>query len=41
VLLKLNEQDGKVVIQQDDTCLGNPNQLKDVSAARKALSACK
>jgi hypothetical protein len=41
VLLKLHEQDGKVVIQQDDTCLGNPNQLKDVSAARKALSACK
>jgi hypothetical protein len=40
VLLKLSEKDGKVVIEQDDACLGNPNQFKEVSAARKALSAC-
>jgi hypothetical protein len=40
VLLKLSEKDGKVVIDQDDSCLGNPNQLKDVAMARKALSAC-
>lgn len=40
VLLRLRQQDGKVVIEQDDTCLGNPNAFKDVAAARKALSAC-
>lgn len=41
VLLKLREQDGKVVIEQDDSCLGNPNGFKDLASARKALSACK
>ncbi|WP_290877412.1 hypothetical protein [Aquabacterium sp.] len=41
VLLKLREQDGKVLIEQDDACLGNPNQIKDVSAARKVLAECK
>jgi hypothetical protein len=40
VLLKLSEKDGKVVIEQDDACLGNPNPFKEVAAARKALSAC-
>jgi hypothetical protein len=40
VLLKLSEKEGKVVIEQDDACLGNPNPFKEVSAARKALSAC-
>lgn len=41
VLLKLHGQDGKVVVEQDDACLGNPNGLKDLASARKALSACK
>lgn len=41
VLLKLREQDGRVVIEQDDACLGNPNQYKDIGSARKALAACK
>ncbi|KGM39763.1 hypothetical protein JY96_06235 [Aquabacterium sp. NJ1] len=41
VLLKLREQDGKVSIEQDDTCLGNPNGFKDLASARKALSVCK
>jgi hypothetical protein len=39
-LLRLREQDGKVVVEQDDSCLGNPNTYKDVAAARKALAAC-
>jgi hypothetical protein len=41
VLLKLREQDGKVFIEQDDGCLGNPNGFSDLGAARKALTACK
>lgn len=41
VLLKLREQDGHVLVEQDDSCLGNPNHYKDIAAARKALSACK
>lgn len=41
VLLKLREQDGRVLIEQDDDCLGNPNQYKDMGSARKALAACK
>jgi hypothetical protein len=41
VLLKLREQDGRVTIEQDDSCLGNPNQIRDVALARKALVACK
>lgn len=41
VLLKLREQDGQVLIDQDDSCLGNPNQYKEIAVARKALAACK
>lgn len=40
VLLKLREQDGKVVIEQDDSCLGNPNNLNDLRSARKVLTVC-
>ena len=40
VQLRLQERDGKVFIEQDDTCLGNPNTYKDIAAARKALAAC-
>jgi len=41
VLLKLRQEGGKVLIEQDDACLGNPNHLKDVVTARKALASCK
>ena len=40
VLLKLREQDGKVFIEQDDSCLKNPNQHNDLASARKALAIC-
>ena len=40
VLLRLREQDGKVVVEQDDACLKNPNLYRDLAAARKALAAC-
>lgn len=40
VLLRLRDQDGRILIEQDDACLGNPNSYNDVGAARKALMAC-
>lgn len=40
VLLRLREQDGKVLIEQDDSCLKNPNLHSDLAKARKALAAC-
>lgn len=41
VLLRLKEQDGKVIIEQDDSCLGNPNAYEDIPSARQALAACR
>ncbi|MFA5172085.1 MAG: hypothetical protein WC426_11010 [Sulfuriferula sp.] len=40
VLLRLTNQNGKLNIKQDDSCLGNPNKLKTISAARNALKQC-
>jgi hypothetical protein len=40
VLLRLKQVDGKVVIEQDDRCLGNPNRYPDIPSARKALQKC-
>lgn len=40
VLLRLREQDGKVLVEQDDSCLKNPNLYGDLATARKALSGC-
>ncbi len=40
VLLRLKQHDGRVLVEQDDTCLGNPNTHKDIASARKALAAC-
>lgn len=39
-LLRFSEQGGKLKIEQDDSCLGNPNKYKTIAAARKALSQC-
>lgn len=41
VLLRLREQGGQVFVEQDDSCFGNPNRLKDITAARRALALCK
>lgn len=40
VLFRVKAADGKVVLEQDDTCLGNPNTYEDVPTARKALKQC-
>ena len=40
VLLRFRNENGKLKIEQDDSCLGNPNKYKTIAAARKALEAC-
>ncbi|MFC7419208.1 hypothetical protein ACFQNF_04895 [Iodobacter arcticus] len=40
ILLKVSEKNGKVFITQDDNCLGNPNEIRDILSARKALRQC-
>lgn len=40
VLLRFRSDNGKLKIEQDDSCLGNPNKYKTIAAARKALAAC-
>jgi hypothetical protein len=41
VLLRLRHDGDKVWIEQDDTCLGNPNRYDHIETARVALAACK
>lgn len=40
LLLRFRDDNGKIKIEQDDSCLGNPNQYKTIAAARKALTQC-
>lgn len=40
VLLRVKAVNGKIVVEQDDTCLNNPNKLDSVPDARKALIRC-
>ena len=40
VLLRFSDENGKLKIEQDDSCLGNPNKYKTIADARKALAAC-
>lgn len=40
VLLRFSDANGKLKIEQDNSCLGNPNKYKTIAAARKALTAC-
>lgn len=40
LLLRFRDDNGKLIIEQDDSCLGNPNKYSTVAAARRALSAC-
>lgn len=39
-LVRFNDSSGKLKVEQDDSCLGNPNLLKSITAARKALTTC-
>jgi len=40
ILVLVRENQGKLQVIQEDSCLGNPNMLSSISVARKALSAC-
>jgi hypothetical protein len=40
VLFRVKANDGKVVLEQDDTCLGNPNQIETIPDARKRIKRC-
>lgn len=40
VLLRLKAVDGKIEVEQDDSCLGNPNNYETIPNARKALMQC-
>lgn len=40
VALRLKAEGGKVLIEQDDRCLGNPNRIETVPDARRRLARC-
>lgn len=40
ILVLLRESQGKLQAIQEDSCLGNPNMVSSIAAARKALKAC-
>jgi hypothetical protein len=40
ILVRVRSENGKLVIEQDDSCLGNPNGYQDIPSARKALARC-
>ena len=41
ILVRIKSENGKVIVEQDDSCLGNPNSYEDIASARKALTACR
>lgn len=41
ILVRLRAEDGKIVAEQDDYCVGNPNTFDSVQDARTALDICK
>ena len=40
VALRLKAEGGRVLIEQDDRCLGNPNTIDTVADARRRLKQC-
>ena len=40
-LFRLKEDNGRILVEQDDLCLGNPNQIETIPEARKLLKQCK
>ena len=40
VLLRLKTEDGRVRLEQDDRCLGNPNGVETIPDARRQLKRC-
>ena len=40
-LFRLKEENGRISVEQDDTCLNNPNRIETIPDARKALKRCR
>ncbi len=40
ILVRIKSENGKIIVEQDDSCLGNPNSYEDIASARKALAVC-
>lgn len=40
LLFRVKAVDGKIVVEQDDRCLGNPNRVETIPEARKLLKRC-
>lgn len=40
-LFRLKLVDGKITVEQDDSCLGNPNAIETIPDARAALKRCR
>jgi len=40
ILFRVKAVDGKIEVEQDDTCLKNPNGIESIPDAKKALKAC-
>ncbi len=39
-LFRLKQSNGRIEVEQDDTCLKNPNRIETIPDARKELRAC-
>ena len=40
-LFRLKEENGRILVEQDDACLGNSNRIETIPEARKLLKQCK
>lgn len=40
VLFRVKAAEGKLLLEQDDSCLGNPNDIESIPEARKRLKKC-
>jgi len=40
VALRVKAVEGRIEVEQDDSCLGNPNRFEEIPEARKRLRAC-
>jgi len=40
ILVRIKSENGKIIAEQDDACLGNPNRIDTVPDARKRLLQC-
>jgi hypothetical protein len=39
-MIRMKANNGKIEVEQDDSCLGNPNQVDTIAKARKQLQRC-